>query len=253
MDSFEWHEAEQSLIRATAARIICETPGTDLTDARQISMLTRSGDRSPQSGDEAQELPVVETTQLTELTSKPSGDTAIPNTLKIRHYLPLQGGHQFESAQSMDNKTALQISQHENVAPEQPSQDGYAASAGTSTAERGFDDEKNEQNTVSGPSKATQSPPCDNCQIKHAKCSRARPRCRRCKENKEKCIYSQDNEGDTDSPKRLLRGLACSECGRKGLKCTGERPECGKCKELMIECVYKDRGVKPLGVGEIIL
>lgn len=252
MDSFAWHEAEASLIRATAARIICENPGTDLSHARQLPVLTRSSDRSPQSELGAREPPLVETTRSTELTPKSSRETATLNTRKVHDDLPRRKAQQTKSAQSTVNPAALQISQLGTVAPEQPSQEEYAALAGNSATEIDIDDEKDEKNTIAAPSKA-QMPPCDNCQQKHAKCSRGRPRCRRCKQNKEKCIYSQDNDGGADSPKRLSRGLACSECGRKGLKCPGERPECGNCKELMIECVYKDRGTKQLAVGEVIL
>lgn len=251
MDSFEWHEAETSLIRATAARLIYENPGTDLSVARQVPVPTRSSDRSPQPEVEFQEPTLIDTTQRRELTPNSSKDTATSNTGEAHHDLPLRKAQQTISAQSMDNQSALQTStQHETVAPEQSSQNKFTASAGTRAAERDSDDEKNENNTISEQAKA-QLPPCDTCQQKHAKCSRAWPRCRRCKQHKEKCIYSQENYAD--GLKRLGRGLACYECGRKGRKCSGERPECGSCRRLGIECVYKDLEMKELAMGERVL
>ena len=72
MDSFAWHETEISLLKATAARIICQNSGTDLSRAKSSLTHVESDYDPPQSGMEAQR-----SSQLAELISNSCLDLAI--------------------------------------------------------------------------------------------------------------------------------------------------------------------------------
>lgn len=120
MDSFAWHEAETSLTRATAARVIYEIPGTDLSQARRIPVRAGTSNCLSQPGLEPAESTFVNTTQSREVLEKSSEDTAAPYTGEPYYELPLRATQQTKAAQSVDTQAAWPTSQRGFPFPERP-------------------------------------------------------------------------------------------------------------------------------------
>lgn len=187
MDSFACHEAEISLIRKRAARIIRDNPGTDLSLARQAPAHVESDHDPPQSEMEARKPSLVNTTPSTELTSELYVNLAIAEEI-LYGTLPLRMAQQTKETQSVESQAAPQTPKHETVAPGQLSHDGDAESASDTVDRTGWDDEKDDK--TSSPKLSKISPfaaisSCANCSKNNRKGDRAQPRCGRCKEKEE--------------------------------------------------------------------
>ena len=257
MDSFAWHQAETSARRAAAERFINQNPAVQVM---RIPLRTRTSDSRLQSRLEPEESTII-TALLKEDFEKLFGNTAVPDDWKYYDDILPQTTQQTMATQSVDTQADSQTLKHDSPSLEQPEHEEHTSSTGPSVAEKDLDEKKDAKSTLVSRSRKAgllgEVPPCENCQKKHTSCSLAKPRCRRCKEDKEKCIYSQEPGGGAgDSPRntgRLQPGLACSECGRKGRKCDGVLPECGGCKDRKVECLYKEHPVKQLGKGRHVL
>lgn len=265
MDSFAWHEAEISRMKATAARFDGENLGTDLSSAKQHSTRFESDYDPPQSGFEAQRH-----SQLAEL--MPNLDPALADKGNLNAHLQ----QQTQELQNVKNQAPLQTSHHAILAPEHNSRDGNAALAGATVAEKHLDDENGDETMGSEPSKASLFAAigsCENCRRIKRACDQGRPGCGRCGLKKVECIYASkpdqrfrsqlaitkekgenasstsasttvaesypdDEKYDETTGLKPSRATSCVRCQRIRRKCDQGQPSCGGCELKEEKCIY---------------